>query len=227
MSPWQVEFVATTPPLQAAFPPAKKFRFPENSGLLTEGEGELFFSMSGLTNSTMGHMNPSLLNYNTFPAGMQGARHDPFSIISLSNFLSENSPQVFANNAFGNNMVPKLKNVSTEVNIGSSQSENLSPDSQSSMHSFGTEFVGNRGCNSKKVGISSFQLFGKIICMNEPVESGFDDVGYMEDDGSKGYTETEGINNPLDLSLTSSYTELLSSIDVQCQRASAVEAWSL
>ena len=129
-------------------------------------------------------------------------------------------------NSFGNNTVPKLKSVSTELNIGSSQSENLSPDSQSSMHSpFGTEFVGTQYCSSPKVGTGSFQLFGKIIHTNQPVESGFDDIGCAEDDGSKGYNETDDVNNPLDNSLNC--TKLLDRLDVQCQRASAVGACNL
>ncbi|XP_002513844.2 auxin response factor 17 [Ricinus communis] len=222
VSPWQVEYVSPSPPLHGAFPPAKKFRFPENSGFLTDGEGELFFPMSGLTNSTMGNINQSL-NYHSFPAGMQGARQNPFSVYGLSNFFSEDTSHLCSNNVFGNKMVPKLKTVSTELNIGSSPSENLSPDSQSSIHSCDTELVGNPGCNSTKAGISSFQLFGKIIHMSQPVESGFEDAGYVEDYVSKRYNE----DNPLDLALTSSYTELLSRIDVQCQRASAVEACSL
>jgi len=118
-----------------------------------------------------------------------------------------------------------VKTVYTELNIGSSLSENLSPDSQSSVHSFGTEFVGNQCCSSTKVGASCFQLFGKIIHMKQPVESGFDDIGCTEDDGVKRYSETEGINNPLDLSLT--YTKLLDRLEVQCERASAVEACTL
>lgn len=61
--------------------------------------------------------------------------------------------------------------------------------------------------------------------MKQPVESGFDDIGCTEDDGVKRYSETEGINNPLDLSLT--YTKLLDRLDVQCERASAVEACTL
>ncbi|KAF2296780.1 hypothetical protein GH714_001914 [Hevea brasiliensis] len=172
--------------------------------------------MSGPCNSTIGNMNQSLLNFNTSPAGMQGARQDPFSIFGLSSFLSETASQTCPDNVFDNKMVPKLKTVSTELNIGSSQSDYLSSDSQSSVHSFATELVGNSRCNSTQVGISSFQLFGKIIHINQPVESGFDDAGYMEDCGSKGYNE----NSPLDLALSSSYTELLNRIDVQCQRAS-------
>ncbi|XP_030925532.1 auxin response factor 17-like [Quercus lobata] len=157
----------------------------------------------------MGHISQTLLNYNTFPASMQGARQNLFSKSSLSNFISENNMCI--DNSFGNNTVPKLKSVSTELNIGSSQSENLSPDSQSSMHSpFGTEFVGTQYCSSPKVGTGSFQLFGKIIHTNQPVESGFDDIGCAEDDGSKGYNETDDVNNPLDHSLN--YTNCLTGL---------------
>lgn len=214
MSPWQVEFVASTPPLQTSgYPPAKRFRA-LNSGLLTDGEGEVFFPMSGAATSTIEQLNASLLSYNTFPAGMQGARQ--FSVSSLSNLLSETT-QMCNYNYFGNNVVPKLKRVSTELNIGSSQSENLSPDSQSSVRSFGTELVGNQYCNPTKVGKSSIQLFGQII--HAPVENGFGDVGCPEGTGGKDYNETEDMK-----SSNVSYTKLLQRVDVQCQRASAIEA---
>lgn len=223
VSPWQVDYVASTPSIHTAFPPAKRFRVPLSPGLLTNAEEEFFFPVAGAPNSTMGQLNASLLNYNTFPAGMQGARQDLYCVSNLSHLLSENSPQMCTYNSFGNNVVPKLKRVSTELNIGSSQSDELSPDSQSSVHSSGTELDGNRYCNSTKVGRSSFQLFGKIIHMNQPVEGGFDDVGCNEDNGNKGYNATEGVNNQLDLS----YAKLLERLDVQYQRASAVEACSL
>lgn len=213
MNPWQVDLSSPTPPFHAAFAPAKKFRFPENSGLLTDGEGDMYFPMSGLPNSTMGHINSSLLNYHNFPAGMQGARQDTFSILGLSNLISENAPQMCADIAFGNNLDPKFRSPSTEMNIGSPQSDNLSPDSQGSIHSFG---------NSSKVGIGSFQLFGKIIQMSPPDKSGFGVVSCMED----GNSESDGTDSALELSLTSSYTELLSRIDVQCPGASAVGACS-
>lgn len=223
VSPWQVDYVASTPSIHTAFPPAKRFRAPMSPGLLTNAEEEFFFPVPGAPNSTMGQLNASLLNYNTFPAGMQGARQDLYCVSNLSHLLSENTPQMCTYNSFGNNVVPKLKRVSTELNIGSSQSDELSPDSQSSVHSFGTELDGNRYCNSTKVGRSSFQLFGKIIHMNQPVEGGFDDVGCTEDNGNKGYNATEGVNNQLNLS----YSKLLERLDVQYQRASAVEACSL
>ncbi|KAG2709178.1 hypothetical protein I3843_05G206000 [Carya illinoinensis] len=223
VSPWQVEHVSPVSPLHTTFPPAKKCRALQNSGLLTDGEGDLFFPITGFTNSTMGHMSQSLLNYNSFPAGMQGARQNLFTKSTLSNVLSENN--MLADNSYGNNMVPKLKTVSTELNIGSSQSENLSPHSQSSVHSFGTELIGTQCCSSTKVGASCFQLFGKIIHIKQPVESSFDDVNSTEDDGIKAYNETEGINNPQDISST--YTKLLDRLDVQCNRASVFEACTL
>ncbi|KAL5844190.1 hypothetical protein ACOSQ4_010148 [Xanthoceras sorbifolium] len=216
VSPWQLEFVSSSLPLHTPFPSAKRLKFPQSSGLVTDGEEEIFFPLRGLTNSTMGQMNPSLLNYNTFPAGMQGARQNNNSFFSLSNFITrENSRQICMDNTSGINIVPKLKTVCTELNMGSSQSDNLSPDSHSSVYSFGTEHLGNQGCNSAKSGASSFQLFGKIIHMNQPVESGFDDVACIEDDGGKGFNETEGVNKRPDLSLT--YTALLNRFGVQCQ----------
>lgn len=227
VSPWQVEFLAPTPPLQTTFPPAKKLKFSQNSGFVSEGDSETFFPTAGLNNSTMGQLKPSLLSYKTFPAGMQGARQNNFGFFSLNNFMNENSSQTCTDNFFSNNMVAKLKRVSTELNIGSPQSDNLSPDSQSSFHSFVIDSVGNRGCNSTKVGISSFQLFGKVIHMEEPIESGFDGVGCIEDDNTRGCSETGGVSNLVDLSLTYPYMELLDRLDAQCQRASAVEACSL
>ncbi|XVE95384.1 hypothetical protein REPUB_Repub02eG0092600 [Reevesia pubescens] len=225
VSPWQVEIVSSSP-LHSPFPSAKKFKFSLDSGL-TDAEGEIFFPMAGLTNSTTGYMNPSLLNYNSFPAGMQGARQNLFHLQSLTNSASENTPMMYTDNFGGNHMLPQLKRISTELNIGSSLTDNLSPDSQSSMVSFGTELTENGGCNSSKVGISSFQLFGKIIHMKEPVGSRFDDAGCMEDGGGKRYDEASGLKNSLDLSSTFGYSKLLDRLDVQCQTASAFEGFPL
>jgi len=90
--------------------------------------------------------------------------------------------------SFGNNTVQSLGIVSTELNISSSQSDDLSPHSQSSLHSFDTEFTGTRHCNTK-VGSGSILLFGKII---QPAESHLHDAAdYIERDGSGGSKETE------------------------------------
>ncbi|KAM7514995.1 hypothetical protein LguiA_004578 [Lonicera macranthoides] len=231
VSPWQVEYVVPTPSLHPAFHPTKKFRAPQNTGLLPDGgEGELLFPVS-LSNSMMigGHLNsPSSKNYTSFPAGMQGARQDEICLSSLSNFRGENANQMCTEDFFGNKVMAPL--VSTELNIGSSHSDNLSPDSQSSVHFFGTD-ISNRGCNSStKDGVNSFQLFGKIIHMNEPPVDGgggFDDSGGCTDDeGAKVYKESEVVSsNQLNLSLTYPCTKLFDGIDVQYrQRASAIEA---
>ncbi|KAK6938471.1 B3 DNA binding domain [Dillenia turbinata] len=226
VSPWQVEYVVPTPPYNA-FPPAKKFRGPPNLGALTDGDGELFYPMAGLPNSMMGQLTPPLLNYHIFPAGMQGARQDPICVSKVSDFLGESALQACTDSATtANNMASKLETVSTELNIGSLQSENLSPDSQISVHFYGSE-LGNRGSNSaEKVRISSFQLFGKVIQTKEPVENGFH-VGCAEDGSNKEYSGTEEENNSLDLSLSCPYKELLERLDVECQRVPAVEACTL
>lgn len=221
VSPWQVEYGASTESPHTTFPPAKKLRAPPSSGLQTGGEGDLLFPVVGLTNSTMAHLSQSLLGYNNFPAGMQGARQNLYKS-SFSNFLNDDN--MCTDNSLGNNSVSKLKTVSTELNIGNSLSENLSPDSQSSMHSIGTESVGTQCCNSTKLGANCFQLFGKIIHMKQPVEGGFDDIS-CTDAGLKGYGETEGINKPLGVSLTC--IKLIDRLDAQCERTSAVEACSL
>ncbi|CAI0447767.1 unnamed protein product [Linum tenue] len=228
ISPWQVTFVSTNSSFQSGIPAPKKLRYPDKSELLMDdGEGDLRFPMSGLANSTMG---PPLLNFNNFPAGMQGARqNDTFPTFGLSNCVTENSGLQIsgATTSFTNVMMPKVGSLSTELNIGSSQSDNLSPDSHSSMQSFGTEILGNQGCTSANCGtISSFQLFGQIIHFNQPVERSSDDVSCMEDQNAEDCTKDgQSVNHLLDLSLASSYTELLSRIDVQYQRSGAVDAY--
>ncbi|KAK6939810.1 B3 DNA binding domain [Dillenia turbinata] len=227
VSPWQVEYVVPTAP-HDAFPPAKKFRASPNLGALTDGDGDgdLFYPMAGLPNSMMGQLTPPLLNYHTFPAGMQGARQDPFCVSKISNFLGESALQACTDSAtIASNMASKLQTVSTELNIGSSQAENLSPDSQTSVHFYGLE-LGNQGCNSaERVRISSFQLFGKVIQTKQPVD-GYQIVG-TEDDRNKEYNGTEAENNSLDLSLSCPCKELLERLDVKCQRVPGGEAYTL
>ncbi|MBA0625847.1 hypothetical protein Godav_003597 [Gossypium davidsonii] len=225
VNPWQVE-IATSLPLQSSFPLAKKSKFSQESGL-ADAEGEIMFPMTGLTNSTMRYMNPSLLNYNSFPAGMQGARQNHFHVQGLTNPVSENTAMMSTDASSSNYWVPKLKRISTELNIGSSQSDNLSPDSQSSMVSFGTEFTENAGCNLSKVGVNSFQLFGKTIHMKEPGGSMFGNVGSMEDDSGKRYDEAVREKNSLDLSSTNDYSKLHDRIDVKSESASAFKGFSL
>ncbi|KAK4274068.1 hypothetical protein QN277_017355 [Acacia crassicarpa] len=183
VSPWEVELVSSALPPDTAFSPAKRFRAAHYCGVATDREGDPFFSNAGLPNSPMGHSNPSLLNYNTVPAGMQGARQDLSSVLSLSNSGIGNS-HLYIGNTFGN-MVPMMRtSMSTEPNIDSSQSNSLSPESQSNWQ-----------------GATGLVLFGTIIRSGQPVESGSHALGGTADEGSNesgshapGGTADEGSN---------------------------------
>ncbi|KAK7385254.1 hypothetical protein VNO78_30968 [Psophocarpus tetragonolobus] len=188
VSPWQVEPASPTLAFHTVFSPTtKRFRDDQDSGLLSDREGDPFFPMTGFPNSTMGYMNKTLLSYDTFPAGMQGARHDLFSASSFPNLLNDNTYLYMGHGSFGSNTVQSVSTVSTELNISSSQSDDLSPQSQSSFHSFDTEFTGTRNSNTK-IGSGSFVLFGKII---QPAESDVHDADCMEHDGCRGSKENK------------------------------------
>ncbi|CAL0327395.1 unnamed protein product [Lupinus luteus] len=166
VSPWQVELVSATPALHAAFTSTKRFRPAHGSLVLTDGE-EPLFPLTGYSNSTTGQLNRTSSGYGTFPAGMQGARHDFFPRHNFYNFSGDMS-HLYLANSFVNNLAPSLNTLSTELNIGSSQSDNLSPDSQGSLHSFGIEIFGTHNCNSTTSGSGSIQLFGATIETRKP-----------------------------------------------------------
>lgn len=166
-----MELVSTTPALHSAFPPIKRIKAAHDSGVFTNGERDPF-PMTGFTNSTMGQLNQALLSYGTFPAGMQGARHDAFSASRFCNYPTDMS-RLCMGNSFGKSTFPWLKTLETEVNVGSSQSDELSPDSRGSLQSCGTDLVGN----SRKLGSVSFQLFGAVIQTEQPVENGLQGTG--------------------------------------------------
>lgn len=174
MNPWEVEFATPTAPLQQpTLHPAKKLRGPQKSGLLT-GEEELFSPMMRFgDSSTMEQFNQSLLSFNSFPAGMQGARQNLFCESRLSNSYKEITSLTCDDNSMCKmNVVPNKQMVSTDLFIGSLQSDTLSPDSQASVLSFAAEATENQFCNSTKAGVHSIQLFGQVIYTNLPVENG-------------------------------------------------------
>lgn len=199
-----------TPSLHPEFHPTKKYS--QDLGFLPD-EDEILFPIKGLSYSLMEPLNPSWLNYNSFPASIQGARQDQNCYSGVSSVICENSRQN-CNNYFVGNFSPMTETVSTELNIGSSQLENLSTDSQSSVHFFGNEQVKKRRVgNPPRVGFSSIQLFGKIINTTNPVEGGSDDISCTEDDGSDVYKE-RGNDYPLKHSLTYPFTEFVDTVDV-------------
>ncbi|XP_077240101.1 auxin response factor 17-like [Tasmannia lanceolata] len=229
VSPWQVELVLATPHFQNPYPPTKKIRLSQGPELTDGGEGTMFFPMAGLTNAMMEHLGPSMCNYNTFPAGMQGARHDPTYVSTLSNFIPNNQNCLYSDNIYMSNISPTLSCVSTELNNGHTlPSENSSPPSQDNFTLFGTKLFGHPNCNPMPKAVSSsFQLFGKTIQTKQTIEDGFNNNGHKGDGVSKGYNETESVVGPLDSSLASPYKQLCNQLDVQSQRVSALEAGSL
>ncbi|KAI3460626.1 hypothetical protein Pfo_017289 [Paulownia fortunei] len=169
VSPWQVECVPPSSLLDSEFPPSKKFKVLQSPG---DGEGEYCFPLTEFSRSMAGHLNSSLFNSSPFPAGMQGARRDHICISGVSNTNSDKFYQTL-NELPKNDIQPELETVSTALSIGSSYSETLSPGSQSSVHVCGTDLLRQPGhSSSTKIGANSFQLFGKIIQMSEPVEGG-------------------------------------------------------
>ncbi|WVZ19279.1 hypothetical protein V8G54_006601 [Vigna mungo] len=167
VSPWQVEPVSPPPVLHPAFPPAKRLRTADGYGVLTNGEGGTF-SVARVTDSAMVHLNQAYLSYSTFPAGMQGARHDVFSASSFPNYPRDMSHPCI-DNSFGNNTFSRQTNLPTELHVGgNSQSDELSPDS--SFHSCVTDTLGNTN-NLIKPAPDSFQLFGAVIRKEQPAQN--------------------------------------------------------
>nr|QGJ03873.1 ARF17 [Eucommia ulmoides] len=171
VNPWQVECIMPTAPMFSPFPPTKRQRINQNPEFLPSGGGEFIFPMMELSHSMMGQLSPSLMNYTSFPAGMQGARQNQTSLSSSFGVLSENTQlQICTDDRSGNQMSSRSNAVCTDLSIGSSQSDSLSPGSQGSVHFTSTDSGGRRGCNSSQiVAATTFQLFGTHVC--SPTES--------------------------------------------------------
>ncbi|KAL0702083.1 hypothetical protein Bca4012_058205 [Brassica carinata] len=184
VNPWQVEVVASSTQLHATYtPPTKRSKYPHgsSSGFLSGGEeGEMIYPGRGQA------MDPNHYGYTTYttvPAGMQGARHYEFgSYNNSTGFIGENAHPEF--NFFS--PLPGLGRVSTTqmMNFASPPSDDLSPNSNTTNVSSGNDAAGNnRGI--------SFQLFGKVINVQEPAESGVAESSLCEEDGSKESSDNE------------------------------------
>ena len=199
VSPWQVELVPVSPHMQTPFPAMKRLKVPPCFELPSEGHGNLLFHQSITSSVKMGDLTP-LFNYSTFPAGMQGARHD---LCVPSTFVHENTHNMFlSDNLYGINMHEEFY---------LTQSEAASPPSQESIHNHSLKLLGVAACKpTRKVSKGSFQLFGQIIHMDQP-----DDVGAHGE-----YAEDEAVRS-LEFSLAFPYNRMLDGVD---GRISAVEA---
>lgn len=170
-------------------PPTKRTKYPSSSGFFGGGEeGEMIYSGRG--GQAMDPSHYGYTTYTTVPAGMQGARHYEFGSYNNNNnstgFIGENAHPEFINFF---SPLPGLGRVSTSlmVNFGGSPppSDDLSPNSNTTNVSSGNDAGGNnRGV--------SFQLFGKVINVQEPAESGgVAESSLCEDDGSKESSDNE------------------------------------
>ncbi|XP_008785886.2 auxin response factor 17-like [Phoenix dactylifera] len=218
VNPWQVELVSAPPQIQTPYPLMKKLRGPQSQDFSDVGEGSMLFPVTGFKSKSMGNLSP-LINNNTFPAGMQGARHDQICVPTLFNFIPLNGQQTLSENLYGAKMQQKLNNVSTNSNVGSTLiSEGSSPLSNGSILDCGTDLLKTVACNpTRKTRGGSFQLFGQIIQTEQPVDVAAD----------KEYRETTGGVLPHDFSLSYQHKQLLDGLDVQRQRVSALEACSM
>ncbi|KAJ6798368.1 auxin response factor 17-like [Iris pallida] len=208
VGPWQVELVSASPLLQSPFPDMKKLRVSHCLDMSSEGQGNTCYTKSIFESAKMGSLAPSLFNYNTFPVGIQGARHDEVS--SLSNFIPTptNTHHFFSEHPYGMNMPP-------ELNV--SHSEGNSSPSQVTVHQNSLDLFGPSACNPTiKASKGYFQLFGQIIHMNRP-----------SDDDENDSVGSEGEVLSLDFSLSYPHKKLLRGLDIQTQRISAVGACSL
>ncbi|KAK4773259.1 hypothetical protein SAY87_028278 [Trapa incisa] len=177
VNPWQLEPLS----IQSVFPPTKKLRTSMISGLGTNGgDRDTLFPILGLTRSSLGHLHPSLLDYTTTPAGMQGARQDAFGASGFLSYADENAHILLNADSLDNNTLPNSKASPTSLKLGNSQSENLSASTPNSGHSSGADLIPNGACDAPKASRNCIQLFGQLIYIEKFVESGSDDDGLKE-----------------------------------------------
>ncbi|KAK9713805.1 hypothetical protein RND81_06G052500 [Saponaria officinalis] len=182
VSPWQVEYISPTPSIHTTFPPTKRIKYSTNSGLYG-GKHEVPSPLIGFS-SMMGHLNPSFLNQNPFSAGMQGARHNQLLLPNIANIHIDDTRQIHPEH-HDNTVSQRAEGVPIDLNVVKTQSTTTpSPDSRNSVHLCCPT-------GTKKSGATSFQLFGKTIHMEQPLNSA-DDINCTEydDGGAKGAEET-------------------------------------
>ncbi|CAN8234094.1 unnamed protein product [Cochlearia groenlandica] len=174
---WQVEVIENPSQIHPAFPPTKRLKYPHING--GGGGGDSFYPGMGMYGAApqpppQGYPNPYMLQYTTFPAGMQGARHYGYGSYNnnTTGFIGETNTQNFFT------PLPGSGKVSNEMNSGSPPSDVLSPNGNST----------NRG--STPGNTNTIKLFGKTITVQEEgSESGLVE---SEDDGSKESSENKG-----------------------------------
>ncbi|KAH6780387.1 hypothetical protein C2S52_011624 [Perilla frutescens var. hirtella] len=153
VSPWQVEYIPLSPLIDPDFPPSKRFKLLQDSGMLPSDPEKMSYTFPPTEFSHSIAVAGHLLNYShpLIPAGMQGARRD--HLLTVTTGLSITTNKELPRNEIINDPV------STVLSIGSSYSDIVSPVSQSSVH-------------SGQAPSSSFLLFGKTIQMSSELGEG-------------------------------------------------------
>ncbi|KAL9234646.1 hypothetical protein vseg_009496 [Gypsophila vaccaria] len=201
VSPWQVELLPATSPIHTAFPPTKKVKYSPDSGLFTDDDDEEFPLPTVGFSSMMGHLSSPYLNYNSFPAGMQGARQNHFFVSSSPNIVTDGTHQIHPEYHV-DSMLQKVETVSTDLNTQNSV-----------QFTAGTK---QQHCLTSKAGITSFQLFGKTIKPEQPLNN-TDEITGTKNDGCGA----EGAGTTMDDSLVDPYNKLHNKL----QRSSVTEAY--
>ncbi|XP_072974432.1 auxin response factor 17-like [Typha angustifolia] len=160
VSPWQVELLTTTPQMQSPYPVLKKLRMSESSQIFGDGEGNMVFHMRGLRNNNTGDLTSQLRSYTSFPAGMQGARHDSICGPSLSNILPLNANRAFSDSRYGTDMCQNMNNVSNNMNIASARQSQVS-------HSPNQGSILGSDAEPLKAPEGGIRLFGMLITVGK------------------------------------------------------------
>nr|XP_010930928.1 auxin response factor 18-like [Elaeis guineensis] len=173
VSPWQVDLDSATPQMQTLNPPTRRPGILQCFDLLMDAAGRMSSPMTEKSDTIMASTAPSLLSYDMFPAGMQGARHNSVSIPNFPSFAPSNTHNLYLDNQFSNDVQQKTTEVSKELNVAStSQSESSSPLSQGSIHFQGMELPASAVRNPNEEDISPpFKLFGQIIHIVQPPDA--------------------------------------------------------
>lgn len=178
VSPWQVEYAEPAPLIH----PPSELREPHYFQPLVGRDIEPH-PMIKQGDPWSKPLNLTLFNLNTHLASMQGARQSS----DVSALIGGDTYQIHSEDTFQRCELSLFRSRIMQVNTGGHLSSNFSPESHSSLRSFGTE-IGNlptpHGC------VSSIQLFGKLIYVNIPAECQSADAGCVEtDSSSKGLLE--------------------------------------
>uniref|UniRef100_A0A7N0V8V9 Auxin response factor n=1 Tax=Kalanchoe fedtschenkoi TaxID=63787 RepID=A0A7N0V8V9_KALFE len=188
VSPWQVEYVEHTAPLQPIHNPIE-LRDPHVQPLTTRNrEPLLIMGQEPHSTKAQGDQRTrNFINPDIHLASMQGARH----LSDVCDLIGGDTHQTQSEDMFSRSDMSLFRSRITDVNFRGHQLSNFPAERHNSMRSFGTE-VGNTLPNG---GTNSIQLFGKIIYVKNPIENQPDDAPCLEFDSSKGDNEAEGMEN--------------------------------